>query len=102
MAEGNEIDPGAATVEVVLPDSGAEDAGLKGGTTQVVVAGESYVLGGDIIVEADGVSPSSLDKLRDVIRAKEPGDKVSLDIYRGEKKMSFEVGLGRQPTSPSG
>ena len=29
-------------------------AGLRGGTTQVVVDGESYLVGGDVITKADG------------------------------------------------
>ena len=37
-------------VESVTSSSGADKAGLEGGKTQVVVAGETYVLGGDIIV----------------------------------------------------
>ena len=42
-------------VEEVQPGSGAAKAGLKGGTTDVTVAGESYRLGGDIIVAANGM-----------------------------------------------
>ena len=41
-------------VQSVEPGSGAAKAGLKAGTTQVVLAGETYELGGDIIVAAGG------------------------------------------------
>jgi S1-C subfamily serine protease len=67
----------------------------------VTVSGETYQLGGDHVVAADGVQLSSLDQLRDVIANKQPGDKVSLEIWRGEKQMSLNVKLGRQP-SPHG
>ena len=89
-------------VQSVQPGSGAAKAGLKAGTTQVVLAGESYNLGGDIIVEAGGTSVSSLDKLRDIVAAKKPGDRLQLVVYRGSKKTDLEVELGRQPASPSG
>ena len=54
-------------VEQVQAGSGAADAGLKAGKTNVTVAGETYKLGGDIIVEADGVPVRDLAGLRDVI-----------------------------------
>ncbi len=89
-------------IERVEPGSGAAKAGLKPGTTQVVIAGESYLLGGDIIVRADGVTVSGLARLRDLVNARKPGDTMTLEIFRGDKKMTVEVKLGRQPTSPSG
>jgi len=89
-------------VESVTSESGAGKAGLKGGETQVVVAGETYVLGGDIIVSFEGKKISSIDQLRDAIAGRKPGDKVSLTIYRDAKKTSVTVTLGRQPASPQG
>ena len=89
-------------VQRVEPSSGAAKAGLKGGTTQVVVAGNSYVIGGDIIVKADGARLSSLDQLRDQLTGKKPGDTLKLQIYRNGSKKTIEVKLGRQPSSLSG
>ena len=89
-------------VESVTSSSGADRAGLEAGKTQVVVAGESYVLGGDIIVAFDGEKISSIEELRDAISGKKPGDKVKLVIYRDASKTSVTVTLGRQPASPQG
>jgi len=89
-------------VESVTSGSGAGKAGLQGGETQVVVAGETYVLGGDIIVSFAGKQISSIEQLRDAIAARKPGDKVSLVIYRDAKKTGVTVTLGRQPPSPQG
>jgi S1-C subfamily serine protease len=86
-------------VQSVQPGSGAARAGLKAGTTQVVLAGESYNLGGDIIVEAGGVPVASLDRLRDVVAGKKPGDKLQLEVYRGSKQTGVAVELGRQPAA---
>jgi len=87
-------------VESVQPGSGAAKAGLRGGSTQVVVAGDTWKLGGDILVQADGVRVASLDRLRDLVAAKKPNETMKLVIYRGNKEMTIDVKLGRQPTSP--
>lgn len=89
-------------VENVVPGSGAAKAGLKGGDTKVVVAGESYTLGGDVIVAVDGKRTTTLEQLRTLLATRKPGDEVSLEIYRGEQKLTLEVELGRQPASQQG
>jgi putative serine protease PepD len=81
----------------VFDGSGADKAGLRAGTTEVVVAGESYLLGGDVIVEIDGKQATTPEDLREAVSAKEPGDKIDIEAYRGDDKRSFEVTLGRQP-----
>jgi S1-C subfamily serine protease len=86
----------------VTSDSGADKAGLVGGRRQVVVAGETYVLGGDIIVAFDGHAISSIEELRDAVAAHKPGDRVKVVIFRGANKKSVTVTLGRQPPSPQG
>jgi S1-C subfamily serine protease len=80
--------------------TGAADAGLRAGTDTAVVSGESWPVGGDLIVSADGVPLSSIDQLRDLIAAKRPGQSISLEVYRSTKKLTLEVKLGRQPSSP--
>jgi S1-C subfamily serine protease len=88
-------------VQTVTSGSGAASAGLKAGDEQAVIAGESFRMGGDVIVAADGKPVASIDDLRDVIATHKPGDKIELDIYRGGAKKTVTVTLGRQPTSPS-
>jgi len=89
-------------VESVQPGSGAAKAGLKAGSTQVTVAGESYVLGGDLIVAADGSPVATLSRLRSLVSSKKPGDTITLTIYRGAKKVTVDVVLGRQPAAAPG
>ena len=78
----------------------AGHAGLKGATNQVVVAGESWPLGGDIIVQADGVPTTTVNKLSDVIANHKPGDTIELVVFRSNAKQKIEVKLGRQRSSP--
>jgi S1-C subfamily serine protease len=82
----------------VRKSTGAAKAGLKPGTRKVTVAGQSYLLGGDIIIGVDGKSVgSSYGKLADAIAAHNPGDKLSLEIYRGNQKMTITATLGNRP-----
>src|SRR4249920_2471271 len=89
-------------VESVTKGSGADKAGLKRGGTKRVVSGETYILGGDIIVAADGKKISSIEELRDAIAAHKPGDKIELQVVRDANKTSVAVTLGRRPASPQG
>jgi S1-C subfamily serine protease len=89
-------------VEDVYTGTAAEKAGLRAGKTNVIVEGESYTIGGDIIVGADGTRIRTLEQLRDLIARKKPGDKLRLEIYRGHSKETVTVKLGRQPPSPQG
>jgi len=89
-------------VQSVQPQSGAARAGLRAGTTQVVLAGESYNLGGDIVVSAGGRPLAGLNALRDIVAAKKPGDTIALVVYRNGKKTTLHVKLGRQPGSATG
>ena len=86
-------------VATVQPGSGAAAAGLRAGTNTAVVSGESWPIGGDLILSADGVPLTSVDQLRDLISAKQPGQSISLVVYRGTKQLKLNVKLGRQPSS---
>ncbi len=89
-------------VESVAKDSGAAKAGVMAGDTEVVVSGDTYILGGDVIVAADGKKVSSIEELRDAIASHEPGDKIKLQLYRDGDRTSVTVTLGRRPASPQG
>jgi S1-C subfamily serine protease len=89
-------------VERVLPGGAAARAGLRGGSTAAVVAGESYLLGGDVIAGVDGVPATTVEELRDVLAAKRPGERLALELYRGWKKVQVNVKLRRQPASRQG
>ena len=87
-------------VESVAAGSGADRAGLHGGTDQVVVEGESYQLGGDVITKADGMAITSMERLREIISQHKPGDSLSVVFYRGTEPLKAEVKLGRQSPLP--
>jgi S1-C subfamily serine protease len=89
-------------IQRVRPDSPAAKAGLKGGTTQVVLAGTTYWLGGDVITKADGQAMETSDQLASVVTSKAPGDSLELEVHRGQEILHVTVELGRQPSTPVG
>jgi S1-C subfamily serine protease len=84
-------------VESVTDGSGASKAGLEAGDQDVVVEGQSYKLGGDVIVAAAGKPVQSIADLRDVVTARKPGEQIELEIYRDGTKRTLTVTLGSQP-----
>ena len=86
-------------VSSVCAKTGAAAAGLRGAKQQVTVAGDTWPLGGDIIVKADGVPVGSVDMLRQIVAQQKPGDSIALVVVRGAKTMTLHVKLGRQPLS---
>ena len=87
-------------VASVRPGSPAARSGLEGGTTRVVVDGQTYVLGGDIITAADGDAVETAGELAGLIASREPGDEVELEVEReGSGTIEVEVTLGERPAS---
>jgi S1-C subfamily serine protease len=89
-------------VQRVYAGSGAADAGIRPGTSEVVVAGQSYRLGGDVIVAVEGRPVAAPEDLGVAVAGKKPGDKLEVELYRGGEKKTVEVTLGHQPGSTEG
>src|SRR5918992_5606994 len=83
-------------VERVGAATPASKAGLRGGTANTVVAGESYSLGGDVIIALSGERIASLQQLRDALAKRKPGERITLRVYRGQTARTLVAKLGRQ------
>jgi S1-C subfamily serine protease len=91
------LPPSGLIIQAVVGGGPAKRAGLAGGSTNVVVNGESYRLGGDVIVGVDGAPVSAFEQLRDAIARKQPGDTIKLEVVRNGSKKSVSVKLGQAP-----
>ena len=80
-------------IEKVLPGGAAERAGLKGGTQRVYDGNSPVMLGGDLIVAADGQDVASAQDLSAAINSHRAGDTMTVTIFRGRKKLDFKVTL---------
>ncbi len=74
------VDHGALVREV-FPGSPADQAGL---------------LPGDVIVAVDGESVGAELSLRDLVSQHDPGDRVTLEVRRGEERLALQVTLGER------
>jgi S1-C subfamily serine protease len=86
-------------IDSVVPDSAADKAGLRAGTRTVIVGGESWRLGGDIIVAVDGTPVTTPERLRSIIARKRPGDEIEVEVFRSDRPLTVTVKLGRAPSA---
>ncbi len=85
-------------IQEVEKGSPAEKAGLRGAKEHIYVYTPSgdvldFGVGGDVIVEADGVPIENINDLRAVLFAKRPGDTVTLKVVRDGKERTVVVRL---------
>ena len=73
---------GTPVVTQVMPNSPASKAGLKVS---------------DVLISADGEKLYLSDELLAVLRKKEPGQRISLKVKRGDKLLEFSTKLGLRP-----
>jgi putative serine protease PepD len=81
----------------LVRDGPAHRAGIRGGADRVIVGNTRLVVGGDIIVEADGQPVTSVEELQRLLRTKKPGDKMRVTVVRDGKRMSVAIALGERP-----
>jgi S1-C subfamily serine protease len=81
-------------VQRVTPGSAAAKAGIKPGTTSVVVAGESYLVGGDIITRIDGEPVTDVQQLFAAVLGKHPGETMTIELWHHATKRTVTVTLG--------
>jgi S1-C subfamily serine protease len=72
------VDHGVLIVNVT-PNGPAASAGLKSG---------------DVIVQVDNKPVTDVQSLADALLSKNPGDTVTVTVYRGNQQMTFNVKLG--------
>jgi S1-C subfamily serine protease len=96
-AEGAAVERGALIVETVRGGPAAT-AGLHGGNRRVRVGNRIVILGGDVIVAVDGRKVDTADDLISTVREKRPGDRITLEVYRGgSQRDRVQVLLEERP-----
>jgi S1-C subfamily serine protease len=81
-------------IVAVIPDSPAAKAGL---VESGVNSQQQPTTGGDIVVAIDGSPVTRVEDIIEYLNGKQPGDKVTLDIYRNNEEIQVTVELGEWP-----
>ena len=93
------VDSGAL-IENVEEGDPADEAGLRGSETDELTG--EITEPGDLIVSIDGKPVRTADDAVAAVAAKQPGDTVEVEIYRGDEKRTVRVELGERPEQLGG
>ena len=89
-------------IESVVSGGPASEAGLKAGTTTVTIAGQQFLVGGDIIVSINGTKIVNQDALSTYLQQRTlSGQQAQLGIIRGGALITVTVTLGARPLPPT-
>ncbi|MCP5514260.1 MAG: trypsin-like peptidase domain-containing protein [Spirochaetales bacterium] len=80
-------------VSKTAPGSKAEKAGLRGGKEPVRYGRSTFYVGGDIIVETDGLAVNSLADFYSALEDNKPGEVVKVKIVRGKRELELSIEL---------
>jgi S1-C subfamily serine protease len=87
--------------EIVHEDSPAERAGIRGGDLSVVIQGEEYLVGGDVVTAIQGQPVRSHDEYLARVNALRPGQKARVTVFRDGHTREVTVVVGERPRLPS-
>ena len=88
-------------VEIVYDGSPAERAGVRGGTLAVVVQGEEYLLGGDIVTAIQGTPVRTHQDYVNRVKTLKPGQRVKVTLSRDGHSREVTLTVAERPRLPS-
>jgi S1-C subfamily serine protease len=88
-------------VEVVFDGSPADHAGVRGGNLAVVVQGEEYLLGGDILTAIQATPIRSHQDYVAKVKTLRPGQRVKLTVMREGQPRDLTLTVGERPRLPT-
>jgi len=81
----------------VVPGSPADRAGLQGASRAMIIGNYRIPVGGDVILAFEGRPVTSQPELNNMIDKCKPGDRVTVTILRGGRRMEVPVVLAEAP-----
>ncbi len=88
-------------VEIVLEGSPADQAGVRGGSIAIVVQGEEYLLGGDIVTAIQGTPIRTHQDYVAKVRTLKPGQRVKISLMRDGQPREISLTVSERPRLPS-
>ena len=110
--QGREIDAQVASlfrlplapgylIEVVYEGSPAERAGVQSGTVSVVVQGEEYLVGGDILTAIESTTIRTHQEYLAKVKTLRPGQRVRLVLLRDGQRREITLTVSERPRLPT-
>jgi S1-C subfamily serine protease len=87
-------------VEAVEPGSPAEHGGLHGGNLELTIGGNSLLLGGDIVVNLNGIDMNQPEQLAAAMHAIKVGSTLKLRLFHEGTYRNVEYKLPERPLLP--
>lgn len=81
----------------VYPGGPAAEAGLRAGTVDVTVAGEPWIMGGDLIVSLQGQPFQKTEDLISAYKTFKIGETISVEFIRDRIRQRTSIVLGERP-----
>ena len=81
-------------IQKVVSGGAADRAGLHGGNEQYYLGNMLINVGGDLIVAIDSKEITDPGDITSVMDHHQPGDQVTVTVYRGRRKMTVRLTLG--------
>jgi S1-C subfamily serine protease len=82
----------------VVSGGPADNAGLRGGTQQALIAGEWITIGGDIVIAINRTRITNMDDLSTYLEEYTlPGQTINVTIVRNNQAITYVIELGTRP-----
>ena len=81
------------------PGGPGAKAGLRGGRGEVRFQDRAFCEGGDIVTRIEDRAVHDADDLSEAVQLFDPGQKVTLEVWRDGDKRKVELTLGERPLS---
>jgi S1-C subfamily serine protease len=88
-------------VEVVFEGGPAEQAGVRGGNLAIVVQGEEYLLGGDILTAIQGTPVRTHQDYVAKVRTLKPAQRVKITLMRDGHTRELTLTVSERPRLPT-
>ena len=88
-------------VEVVYDGSPADRVGVRGGSLSVVVQGEEYLVGGDILTTIDNTPIRTHEDYAAKVKSLKPGQRTRITIIRDGQRRELSLTVGERPRLPA-
>jgi serine protease Do len=87
-------------IETVVLDSPAAEAGLRAGTIDVVVSGQPWMMGGDILIAVRGTRMSTVQDFLAVLKELNIGQTVDIEFIRNRERLKTVLTVQERPQVP--